>query len=198
MSVYFYDKAITDRMRQIIRDDRVDIITPEKAFSKSLHKDDDIQMPAVSLYRPSYSLSVLNRSMPGYRQGIYTNDTEGKLYSTQYLPITINYQCDVYTRTRIQNDELVRELLWYFTLYPQLKMTIDYQNYKQSFTFNVFLGDQLTDNSDINEFENRGQYYRTTFEMVVDEAQLFKVNVESYDEVKCTVIAVSPDGGEFT
>ena len=33
------------------------------------------------------------------------------------------------------------------------------------------------DNSEIAEFENRGQYYRSTMSLVVDEAQLFYIKI---------------------
>lgn len=198
MSVYFYDKAIVDRIRTIINDPEVNIITNEKMFTKSKDSNDDPTMPAVSLYRSGYSLSTLNRNIVMYRKGRFSKDSEtSKLYFTQALPITINYQVDVWTRTREQNDEFVRELLWYFTLFPEHRIQLEYEQYKKDIGFHVFLGEQIVDNSEINEFENRGQYYRSTFEIVVDEAQIFMVKTTDYNKIKVTLKSYDAEGVEF-
>lgn len=192
MSIYLYDEALTNRLRTVIQDEEVHIITSEKMFTKSKDSHDNPVFPAVSLYRPSYSLSTLRRTITGYRVGQSDYDeVSHQIYSTRTLPISINYQVDVWTRRREQNDELVRELLWFFTLYPQHKIIITYENFERAITFNAFLGEEITDNSDINNFENQGQYYRSTFNLTVDEAQLFLVDttpkpkfgitVQSYD-----------------
>ena len=198
MSVYFYDKAITDRIRTVIGDPDVHIITSEKMFTKSKDAHDDPEMPAISLYRSGFSLSTLNKNIVMYRRGRYERDPEThSLYFTQALPISITYQVDVWTRTREQNDEFVRELLWYFTLFPEHRIQLTYENFNQSVGFNVFLGDQVIDNSEINEFENRGQYYRSTFEISVDEAQIFMVRKTDYDKIKITVKSYDSEGVEF-
>ena len=100
----------------------------------------------------------------------------------QYLPIHINYQLDVFTRTRQENDELTRELLWYFTLYPQLSLTIPY-GLDMPITWNLFFSDDVTDNSQIAEFESSGQYYRTTLNCYTDEGKLYLVNTVVGDSV---------------
>lgn len=192
MSVYFYDKAIIDRIQKVIDDKNIHIIPPEKMFTKSKDENDNPDLPAISLFRPSFSLSTLHKTITGYRVGYAERDElQNKIFTTKSLPITIQYQLDVWTKTREQNDELVRELLWFFTLYPQHRIEIAYQDYSRYVTFNCFLGDEITDNSEIGEFENRGQYYRQTFNLTVDEAQLFlvvpvpyvsfDVKVQSYD-----------------
>lgn len=192
MSVYLYDEALINRIRTVIQDKKVHIITPEKMFTKSNDKHDAPKFPAVSIYRPSYNLSTLRRTITGYRVGQSDYDeVSARIYSTKTLPISINYQVDVWTRKREQNDEFVRELLWFFTLFPQHKIIITYEDFERAITFNAFLGEEIIDNSDINNFENYGQYYRSTFNLTVDEAQLFMVDttpkpsfgikVQSYD-----------------
>ena len=57
--------------------------------------------------------------------------------------------------------------------------------------------EQIVDNSEINEFENRGQYYRSTFEIVVDEAQIFMVKTTDYNKIKVTLKSYDAEGVEF-
>lgn len=187
MSVYLYDEALTTRIRTVINDNTVSVIPFEKVFTKQADAQDNPPMPIVSIYRHGYSLTNNGtRNIVGYREGrvndipIITNNVESKLrVNQQYIPITIRYQIDVWTRTRQQNDEYVRELIWFFMLYPENVITLTYGDYEQKIKFNTFLEDDVTDNSEINEFENRGQYYRSTFNVYVDEAQLFYIVVNN-------------------
>lgn len=198
MSVYLYDTAITERIRNVLQDPNIHIVPSEKMFTKSKDANDNPAFPAVSIFRPSYSLSTLNKSISGYRIGRHEYSAESnKLYATQTLPITINYQVDVWTKDRIQNDELVRELIWFYTLYPQQKLTLTYENYRRDFTFNCFVNEEITDNSNISEFEDKGQYYRTTFTLVVDEAQLFMVNIKPLPSIIATLEAYDMEGAKF-
>lgn len=192
MSVYLYDEAILNRIRTVLGEDTIHIITPEKVFTKSNNKGDDPIFPGVSLYRPSYSLSTLGKTMSGYRVGRQEySETLNQIISTRALPISINYQIDVYTRYREQNDELTKELLWFFSLYPLHKLTLTFDDYEKTIEFNVFLGDEITDNSEINEFENKGQYYRSSFYLTVDSAQLFLLSPT--DKPKLEVVVKSYD-----
>ena len=88
----------------------------------------------------------------------------------------------VVTRNREENDELCRELILYIHRHPELIAEVTYLGITQRFGFHWFLGNDIVDNSEIAEFENRGQYYRSTLSMVVDEAQL--LYVEKYVPVK--------------
>lgn len=181
MSVYLYDEALINRIRTVINDNTVSVIPFEKVFTKQADAHDDPPMPIVSVYRQGYSLTNNGtRNIVGYRGGRVNDviDTQNETtirYNQQYLPITIRYQIDVWTRNRQQNDEFVRELLWFFMLYPENQIVLQYDNHDQIIKFNTFLEDDITDNSEINEFENRGQYYRATFNIYVDEAQLFYI-----------------------
>ena len=176
MSVYLYDEAIANRLKTVLASGDVNIITPEKAFTKSFEGQDNPQFPAVSIYRDSYTLTFETRNMTMYRRGRIEEDSELNLFATKALPIIIRYQIDVWTKTRQQNDEFVRDLIWFFTLYPEHKMTLKYSGFERTIKFNTFLEEDVVNNSQINEFEDKGQYYRSTFNIRVDEAKLFMVN----------------------
>lgn len=175
MSVYLYDEAIVNRIKSVLSNQEINIITAEKAFSKSMESGDSPQLPAVSLYRDKFTLTKDVRNMPTYRTGRVEASEDNVVYRTQSLPITINYQIDVWTRKREQNDEFVRDLIWFFTLYPEHKITLKYAGFERVVKFNTFLEEDIVNNSQINDFEDKGQFYRSTLGLYVDEAQLFKV-----------------------
>lgn len=180
MSVYIYDKAITQKFKDILGDSRVSIVPFEAAFLKSGAVSEDVTLPFVSVNRQGYSLTEQTKSFPGYMQGKFNkriNPEQEVYFINSYIPISIQYNLDIVTRDRQENDELCRELILYIHRKPELLAEISYKDITQHFGFHWFLGNDIVDNSEIAEFENRGQYYRSTMSLVVDEAQLFYIKI---------------------
>lgn len=188
MSVYIYDKAIEQKLKDILGDSRISIVPFEVAFRKSgANSKDDVKLPFVSVNRTGYSLSTLNKTITGYMvgkpKGIINPDQETYVRNS-YIPINVNYTLDVVTRNRQENDELCRELIIYIHRNPELLAEVSYLNIIQRFGFHWFLGDDIVDNSEISDFENRGQYYRSTLSLLVDEAQLLYIKkINPLDDV---------------
>ena len=181
MSIYIYDKAIIEKFKEILGDPRISIVPFESAFRKSGVDGDDVTLPFVSISRQGWSLTQQTKNITAYMVG--KPKTKNDIYYTNaYLPIEIHYNIDIVTRNREENDELCRELILYIHRHPELIAEVTYLGITQRFGFHCFLGNDVVDNSEISEFENRGQYYRSTLSMVVDEAQL--IYVEKYVPVK--------------
>lgn len=181
MSVYIYDKAIVEKFKEILGDPRISIVPFENAFRKSGVDGDDVTLPFVSISRQGWSLTQQTKNITAYMVG--KSKTKNNIYYTNaYLPIEIQYNMDIVTRNREENDELCRELILYIHRHPELIAEVTYLGITQRFGFHWFLGNDIVDNSEIAEFENRGQYYRSTLSMVVDEAHL--LYVEKYVPVK--------------
>ena len=181
MSIYIYDKAIIEKFKEILGDPRISIVPFESAFRKSGVDGDDVTLPFVSISRQGWSLTQQTKNITAYMVG--KSKTKNDIYYTNaYLPIEIHYNIDIVTRNREENDELCRELILYIHRHPELIAEVTYLGITQRFGFHWFLGNDVVDNSEISEFENRGQYYRSTLSMVVDEAQL--IYVEKYVPVK--------------
>jgi len=91
------------------------------------------------------------------------------------MPIRINYQIDIWTRNREENDNLVRELVFYLSTHQAMYVDIPYDlNEKHVFTF--ALDNSIDDNSDIISHKNSGEYFRQTLTAYVDDAYLWKTN----------------------
>lgn len=88
------------------------------------------------------------------------------------IPIRLDYQLDVYTVDRKTNDEIYRELLFYFINHPTLEVNIPY-TLNTRHVFNIFFNDDITDNSDTVEHVNKGVLYRYTSTFFSNDAYLF-------------------------
>jgi hypothetical protein len=175
VSVYLYDNAIVTDLRRIISDNRIHIAPVENVFDlMAILSSDKIEMPLISLTRTGWSLSDA-RSHPLKFDGAlakYDNQT-GTYYNIQAMQIRINYLMDVWTKHRDENDLIVRELLFYYSTRPTLKVMIPYGIDKEH-NFNIFFDPEIEDNSDIVEHKNRGEYFRQTISFYTDDAYLWK------------------------
>lgn len=175
MSIFLYDNAIVTDLRRIISDNRIHIAPVENVFDLVAILDSDkIEMPLISLTRTGWSLSE-NRSHAMKFTGalVKYNEDTGAHSSVQAMQIRINYLMDVWTKHRNENDLIVRELLFYYSTSPTLKVKIPY-GLDVDHKFNVFFDPEVEDNSDIVEHKNRGEYFRQTLSFYTDDAYLWK------------------------
>lgn len=170
-----YDEAIVNKLREITNQDHIHILPPQLEFRTIAQLDQDkVIMPLISLQRTGWSLSADRpHSMKFNGLGAmydYDNDTERYL---QAIPIRINYLMDVWSKTRKENDLILRELIFYFSLNPTIQVTIPY-DLDQEHNFNVFFDSEVEDNSDIVDQLNHGEYFRQTLSLYTDDAYLWK------------------------
>jgi len=179
MSVYYYDEALVTDFRRIFNNSKISIVPPENVFDLTAFLDNDkVRFPLVSLNRVGWALSN-NWNHYALHEGVSesifygADDNEPKLImKLQAMPISINYQLDVWTKTLQENDNILRELMFYYRINPTLQVKIPY-GIDSFHKFNVFFETDVTDNSDIPDHGNRGRYFRQTIGMYVDDAYLF-------------------------
>jgi len=176
ISVNLYDDAIVTKLRTLLNNDKIFITPPDNVF-RIIDKtaDDVINLPMISLTRTGFSIRLDKVQHSMMFEGSITDmdaDTH-KSKRVQTIPIRINYLMDVWTRTRHENDVIVRDLVLYFMTHPTMNIEIPY-NLNKTFNFNMFLDADIEDNSDIVAHKDRGIYYRQTISMYTDDAYLFK------------------------
>ena len=175
---YLYDKAIIEDLRSIFDDDRIFIEPADKVFNTiSRLNEDDIKMPIISVARTGTSLRDSQHSMRFTGGLSYISDDEQTTSRIQVIPIQINYLLDVWTKHREENDNIVRELLFYYMTHPTLEVDVPYgTNLKH--TFNIFYDQNIEDNSDIMGQLEHGEYFRTTLSLYTPDAYLWKMTTE--------------------
>ena len=195
MSVDFYDKAIIKHFREIFDDNRISILPVEQAirFTAQLRQD-NVVFPLISTNRLGYSLKLNEVNFNALRQGGFQNrGADGINTFAQIIPIRINYQVDVFTVSKAQGDALLRELIFHLMLHPTLQVDVPYQ-LDMTHNFNLFLENDIVDNSDTVEHVNKGVLFRNTITLYTDDAYLFKSRQELHGKVTGDVIPTEKEG----
>lgn len=181
MSAYNYDKAVIDRLQTVLTDKRIRI-SPADTYMSVVAKlqSDEIKLPLVSVTRTGMS-KIAERTSHAQ---IFTGDlsstklvplSTSDLKKLQFIPIRINYQLDVWSYDREENDSLIRELVWLYSQHPTHLVDIPYGlNIRHN--FNIFMDDDIEDNSDVVNHSSRGEYFRQTLNLYTDDAYLWKTS----------------------
>ena len=181
--IYLYDNAIVDKFRSLFKDSRITVQPPENAIRYVAQlSNDDVKFPLISLNRTSWSLRSGDISWAQSRTGVANRLIPDNTISVmRAIPIQMEYQLDVYTVDRLTNDEIYRELIFYFIKNPTLEVEIPY-TVDNKHVFNLDINPDITDNSDTVEHVNKGVLYRYTSTWVVKDAYLFE-GTDEYNRV---------------
>lgn len=171
---YLYDTAIIEDLRSVFDDDRIFICPTDNVF-KTLGRlnEDDVKMPIISVLRTGVSLLDSQHTMRFQGGILKIGEDEESISRVQTIPIQINYLLDVWTKHREENDNIVRELIFYYMTHPTLEVKVPYgTNLKH--TFNIFYDKNIEDNSDIVGQSEHGEYFRQTLSVYTPDAYLWK------------------------
>lgn len=197
MSVKCYDDAIIARFRSLFNDDTIHILPVENAirFTGQLKKD-NVRFPMISTTRLGYSIVGSNVNFNAKRIGSFTKrDGEDNNVFAQTIPIRIEYQLDVFTVDQESCDNIIRELIFFFYQHPTLLAHFEY-GLDIDHNFNLFLNDDVVDNSDTVEHINNGVMFRNTLTFYTDDARLFRSKKQKQGEVVASVEILTKEGIE--
>lgn len=190
VSVYAYDLAVVNDFRARFKqppvtysdvNSNVVMAGPDQAFQILGQMDNDkIVMPFISVQRLNWQLNLdrqMSQTFIGDRIVMQNPDNplERLEVRAQVIPITINWQLDVWTKDRITNDALVREILWYYHLRPTLLVNV-LHGLNMKHTFNIMFNSEIEDNSDIHNQNNRGNIVRSTLSFFAEDCYLWKAH----------------------
>lgn len=172
--MHLYDDAVVEKFKELFGTDKMFIIPPERAKDTIAQiEKDDVKFPLVSLDRKGFTIRDNAINWSASRMGLADSITDdGKANIMHVIPIKINYQLDVYTADRVSCDEILRELIFYFTLHPTLMVKIPY-GLNTRHKFNLFFNPDIEDNSDTISHIEKGVLYRYTANLYTDDAYLF-------------------------
>ena len=177
--LFQYDKAVYDLIHSLF--DRVYYGSPDEIFSINAKRNGGkVLLPFISVYRlPDFSLDMANDSF--LRTGWISNSTKTKgiefpnqKVALHGLPVTLEYQIEVYATKRDVCDGLIAELLLYLRSHPYVDVQIMDMGDKL-LQFNFDLQDSVVDNTDITGFDESGRMYRMTITAEITEAVIFLV-----------------------
>lgn len=196
VSVYAYDKAIVEDFRARFKskngkkmvNDTVQIGSTDQMFRILGNiNDDEVVMPFISLQRSNWQLNLDRQGFQTFRgDRVFKRlgpDNKLTQVRAQVIPITINYQLSVWTKDRITNDALVREILWYYHLRPSLLCYIAH-GLNIAHKFNIYFNSEIEDNSDLTNQINRGVFVRQDLSFYTDDAYLWRANWEDFVKIE--------------
>lgn len=196
VSVYAYDKAIVEdfraRFKKSIVDSEVNpnvqIGSPDQMFNIIGQLDNDnVIMPFIGLQRLDWQLNLDRQGFQTFiGDRVYQRigpDDKPINVRAQVIPITINYRLSVWSKDRVTNDALVRELLFYYHLRPSLMVYVGH-GLNIAHKFNIYFNSGIEDNSDIANFNSNGTYFRQDMTFYTDDAYLWRANYEQLVEIQ--------------
>lgn len=212
MSVSYYDNALTDKIQGWIKSNTLKVMGPDQSLRlfqtlADVNRDKAITLPCISLSRaPNVEISSDHKKPMSFDGLMIAHpefppecDTDAKKQAwldalrdkqkakslqVNAIPMVLNYQLDIYTKTLKDADEYVRNFVFNFINHPKLTITLPYNGVNYTHDCNVKIVSPVQDNSDIPSRLFPGQFYRWTISLIIDDAYLFSIPVESLVDIK--------------
>lgn len=183
MAIRFYDEAVAGKINSWLPKSgnrKIQVLKPDEvkklfAIEADETKDTALKLPLIALSRNT-SINILQPTMtPMSFDGLRLKSKNGKTLKLRGIPISLEYQLDLYTRRYDEGDELLREVVFKLMHNPQVVIELPYNNEKFQHVSTIHLSDQLEDTSAISERLFSGQFTRWTLNFSIEGAYLFSL-----------------------
>ena len=177
-----YDLSVYKLLHNLY--DEVCYGSPEEIFSINAKRHrGKVVMPFIGVYRmPDFSVNSEYLNEPMLREGIVSRVTRtpgvefsGQKVAFHALPVTLQYQIDIYATKRDVCDGLTSELVMYLKEHPYIDVQI-LDAGKRVIQFNFDLDESVMDNTDISGFDEMGRFYRLTLTATITSALLLRLD----------------------
>ena len=172
MAIRFYDESLLNKIKKWVVDDKVTITGPDETkrlfeYTADVTNDKPISLPLITIRRLSpVTIENANKRSMTY-DGMRIVSGEGYSAQINAVPITIDYQIDIYTRYMDECDEYVRNFVFNLINYPKVSVLVPYNESSYEHWANIRLKSDITDNSDIPERLITGQFTRMSLGITV-------------------------------
>lgn len=183
MGIKLYDEALAKKIKNWVVQD-VMILKPNEVsrlweIQADTKDDKPLTLPLIAISRDSN----VNVDIPNKRSlsadGARIGNTEDKIIKLDAIPITINYQIDIYTQHYDEGDEYLREFIFKLVNEPKMKILIPYNGSQIEHVCYVRLDSNVVDNSDVPEKKFPDQFTRWSLQIHIEDAYLFSVPLKS-------------------
>lgn len=190
MAVKYYDDAIICKLKtwipdnsalRVLKTDDVKRLIQVKADDSN---DAPLKLPLMSLSRkPELELLSTIKQQKSYdglrivpHKGFDANRIVPSVTALMnVIPIKVEYQLDIYTKTQEACEEYVRNFLFKLINNPLLVIEIPYNNLDIRHTANIRVLSNVADTSDIAERIFPGQFTRWTIQFELQDGFLFSI-----------------------
>ena len=211
MAVRFYDEALTEKIQKwVSKKNEITVLKPEETtrlFKMTADEANDkpIKLPLIALSRKT-KVSVLNTnkrplSYDGMKIKAYDKDgnfvPQTSMLKLNAIPMQLEYQLDIYTAHMAEADEYMRNFVFNFVNYPNVKIEIPYNDCKLVHESTIYLDEDVEDNSDIPQRLVPGQFTRYTLSLTIDNAYLFSAAIKENILISSIELQTADKDGEI-
>ena len=181
MAARYYDDAIVNKIENWLPENtKLRVLKPEDTKHLFYTKADDLKdkpftLPMISLYRNKDIQLLSGIKQPRSFEGLKILSDPDKTLQFNVIPIKLEYQMDIYTKTAEEGDEYIRNFLFKLINNPKIIITIPYNGYEVQHTANIRVLDTVSDTSDSSERLFVGQFTKWTIQMEIHDAFLFSL-----------------------
>lgn len=184
MAIRFYDEVIAAKLKKWIpSNSKLRILkTDETARLFETLADDSgdksVKLPLIALSRGKDIELLSNiKSLQSFN-GLSLYQSQKETIQLNVIPIKVDYQLDIYTKTYEEGDEYLRNFLFKLINNPQIVIDIPYNDTWVRHTANIRVDSSVSDTSDITEHLFAGQFTRWSIKFELQDAFLFNVPVK--------------------
>lgn len=183
MSISLYDNAILEKIKSWTNKTSIHVYGTDEVGSvfgtlADESNDKPLKLPIITISHSgsAYDISVPNKQPLSY-DGATLDASYEKSLQLNAIPISIDYQLDVYTRYYKEADEIIRNLVFNLINFPKVTVEIPYNNQKILHDSAIALDGTVIDNSDVSLRLIRGQFTRLSLTFGLNDAYLWDVRV---------------------
>ena len=183
MAIRLYDEAVAKKINSWLpKADNgvIQVLKPDEtnrlfSIEADINNDKPLQLPLLALSRNTQISISRPVKCPMSYNGLTLEKDAAHTLQLDAIPISLNYQLDIYTRRYDEGDELLREMIFKLINNPQIVIELPYQNLHLESVASIQLDGSIEDTSAITQRLFSGHFTRWTLNFNVIGAYLFSV-----------------------
>ena len=183
MALKYYDDVICAKIQKWFPDSntrKLRVLKPDETrrlFETLANdtKDKNVELPLIAMSRNNDIELLMNVKNDRSYNGIKLKQTQDETMLLNVLPVKVEYQLDIYTKTYEESDDYLRELLFLLINNPSIKIEIPYNGAEIEHIANLRVLSTISDTSNISERLFSGQFTRWSIQIELQDAFYFNV-----------------------
>lgn len=166
MALEYYDDAIAAKLQSWTPTNlQLRILKPDetKRLFETLADDSgdkNIKLPLIALSRNNDIELLLSVKNPRSFDGLKIETTTEQTTQMNVIPVKLQYQMDIFTKTQAEASEYIRQYLFKLINNPVIKIEVPYNNKGIQQIANIHVLSTVSDTSDIQQRLFPGQFTR--------------------------------------
>ena len=198
--VNLYDEALLAKLNKWTEKTELHVYGPEETrrmleVIADNTNDKPIKLPIVCLRRKGgYTILNINKKPLTYDGLVIKGDVEERTAMVlNAIPISIQYQLDIYTRYLKEADAYCRDFIFNIINHPNVQVVVPYNDANFVHNSTIRVSADVEDNSDIPERLIAGQFTRMSLSLDIDDAYLWDTKIRKNIELDIRDVETYPD-----